>query len=59
MATQPGAPEPDIVRPQSQPERPAPAEPAEPPSPGGPEILPDHPDFDQPDTSPPEIPGAL
>lgn len=59
MATQPGAPEPDIVRPQSPPERPAPADPGERPQPGGPEILPDQPDFDRPDSYPPEIPGTL
>lgn len=59
MATQPGAPEPDIIRPQSPPESPFPGTPGETPLPTGPEIVPDQPDFDQPDVSPPEFPGEL
>ncbi len=59
MATQPGAPEPDIIRPQSPPERPVSPTPGESPTPSIPEIAPDQPDFDQPDTSPPEFPGEL
>lgn len=59
MATNPGAPEPDIIRPQAPPETPAPAGPAESPSPSTPEIAPDQPDFDQPDRSPSECPPGL
>jgi hypothetical protein len=57
MVTQPGAPEPDIIRPQSPPERPTPRYPGESVPPPLPEVAPDQPDFGQPDTSPPEIPG--
>ncbi|WP_176590953.1 hypothetical protein [Sphingobium sp. EM0848] len=61
MATQPdpapdGVPQPDKIEPQSPPETPAPATPAETPAGEPPEIVPQNPDFDQPDSAPSELP---
>jgi hypothetical protein len=58
MATQPGAPEPDIIQPQAPPETPAPIRPDEAPSPGDPTVLPDQPDTDCPGETPPELPDV-
>ncbi|MGF7204088.1 hypothetical protein GGQ82_003169 [Sphingobium olei] len=58
MATQPGAPEPDIIRPQSPPETPAPNRPDETPLPNDPTILPGQPDLDNPGQAPQELPPA-
>jgi hypothetical protein len=59
MATQPDTPEPDIIRPQSPPETPAPNFPGEAPYEEPPEIAPEQPDIDFPDSAPIECPGDL
>ncbi|KXU30770.1 hypothetical protein A0J57_02865 [Sphingobium sp. 22B] len=61
MATHPdpapdGVPSPDRIDPQSPPETPAPLTPDETPAGEPPEIVPNGPDFDQPDSAPPELP---
>jgi len=61
MATRPDTapdilPPPDRINPQSPPEAPAPDAPQETPAGQPPEILPDSPDFDQPDRTLPELP---
>ncbi|MEW9854209.1 hypothetical protein [Novosphingobium sp. M1R2S20] len=61
MATQPGAPPPDIDQPISPPERPgAPSEPGQPGTPQAPDELPaETPDYDNPDPGPVEAPPPL
>ncbi|MET1755563.1 hypothetical protein ABVV53_08845 [Novosphingobium sp. RD2P27] len=61
MATQPGAPTPDIDQPISPAEMPAtPNEPSQPGAPQAPDELPaDTPDYDAPDTGPVEAPTPL
>ncbi len=64
MATHPdpapdGVPPPDRIDPQSPPETPAPLTPHETPAGEPPEIVPNGPDFDQPDSAPPELPSRL
>ncbi len=59
MATQPGAPEPDIIQPQAPPEWPAAPQPNEEPVPEDPTIPPDQPDIDRPGETPPELPPGL
>ncbi len=61
MATQPniapdGVPPPDRIDPQSPPEAPTPSTPDETPAGEPPEIVPNNPDYDQPDRSVPELP---
>lgn len=61
MATQPdpapiGVPQPDTIEPQSPPETPPPSTPDETPGREPPEIVPNRPDFDQPDRGVPELP---
>ena len=56
MATQPGAPGPDIIQPQSPPETPVPIRPEEPPLPDAPTVLPDQPDIANPGVAPIELP---
>lgn len=61
MATDPGAPLPDVDQPDVAPtETPVPAEPGQPISPDGPDEVPsDVPAYDQPETGPDEIPPPL
>jgi hypothetical protein len=56
MATQPEIAPPDTIQPQSTSEVPAPNFPSEAPDTNPPEIIPQQPDFDQPDISPAEAP---
>jgi hypothetical protein len=57
MATDPAAPPPDRIFPQSPPERPALPDPSEPTTPSVPEIIPIAPDNDVPDSSHGEWPS--
>lgn len=62
MATDPGAPSPDIDRPDVAPAEtpPIPDEPSQPGSPGGPDEFPgDTPAYDTPDTGPMEMPPPM
>jgi hypothetical protein len=61
MATQPGAPSPDIDQPISPPESPAmPDEPSHPGAPEAPDEMPaDTPDYDAPDPGPIEAPAPI